>query len=226
MQVAEFIRASGIQPGEAMPTEAALAARFHVGRPQVREALATLEGFGAVASRRGAHRQWLGVDAPLYMSRLTLLVANLEQSMVDLFEIRHAIETTVLPRAAARLTPDDIRYLRGLVGDMVAAADRGESFAARDEEFHRALLAPLGNAMLDALLHSYWTAFNAVRSAVEPTDERVVAARHGNILDAIEDGDTRRAVYELDVHFYGVKNRFPDIRLDAQTGADPLLQPT
>ena len=98
---------------------------------------------------------------------------------------------------------------------MVVLAERGESFEELDEEFHRTLLAPLANSALDAILQTFWAVFSAFRAS-HSNDESVaedpeIAAMHELVIDAIEEGDVQRAVHELDKHFYGIWNRFPDM---------------
>ncbi len=88
---------------------------------------------------------------------------------------------------------------------------RNESFAELDQQFHRGLLAPMRNAFVDQFLQSFWVVFAAARREEPVEEDPAIAAMHGRIIDAIEAGDTRRAVHELDAHFYGVRNRYPDI---------------
>jgi DNA-binding FadR family transcriptional regulator len=97
---------------------------------------------------------------------------------------------------------------------MVELAKSGQSFAELDERFHRGLLQPVGNQVLEALLSLYWTVFDhLVDSTGGATDDTEIACMHGRIIDAIEAGDVPLAAHELDAHFYGIRRRFPDLRL-------------
>lgn len=118
----------------------------------------------------------------------------------------------MLPAAAHKLVRADLIHLRALAQEMVNRVGRGESFEELDEQFHRALLAPLGNAALDAILQTFWAVFRASHSDDDNvTEDPHIAAMHERVVDAIEVGDIRLAVHELDAHFYGVRNRFPDV---------------
>jgi GntR family transcriptional repressor for pyruvate dehydrogenase complex len=55
-QLRRFIRDSGLEPGDRLPGEAAIALQLGVGRPAVREALRSLEAVGAIATRKGIGR--------------------------------------------------------------------------------------------------------------------------------------------------------------------------
>ncbi|KJQ55415.1 FadR/GntR family transcriptional regulator [Microbacterium sp. SA39] len=213
-RLAQHLQRSGIQPGDALPSEADLGDELGLGRQRVREALGVLEAFGVVVSRQGARRVWRGFRAADLATRWIAFVDDPESATRELLEVRHALETSLLPMVIPRLTTDDLVRLRTLSEQMVERALRGESFAEQDQQFHRGLLAPMGNAFLDQFLHSFWVVFSASESD-KVEEDPVIAAMHGRIIDAIEAGDTRRAVHELDAHFYGVRNRYPDIAFGA-----------
>jgi len=215
--LAHHLQHSGLQIGDALPTEAELGAELFVGRQRIREALSVLEAFGIVVARQGARRVWRGIRAADFAARWVEFVTDQDVATRELLEVRHALETSLLPTVIPRLGAADLSRLRALSEEMVERAERGEGFAQQDEQFHRGLLAPLENAVVDEFLHSFWVVFAAAKDeAVE--EDPVIAAMHGRIIDAIEAGDARRAVHELDAHFYGVRNRYPDIAFGAPGG--------
>jgi GntR family transcriptional repressor for pyruvate dehydrogenase complex len=216
-QLARHLQASELQIGDPLPTEAELGVQLSVGRQRIREALSVLEAFGIVAARQGARRVWRGVRAADFATRWVEFVTDQDVATRELLEVRHALETSLLPTVIPRLTPDDLARLRGLSEEMVERAVRGESFAEQDEQFHRGLLAPMDNAVVDEFLHSFWVVFASAKDESVEEDPGI-AAMHGRIIDAIEAGDARRAVHELDAHFYGVRNRYPDIAFGAPGG--------
>ena len=55
-QLRDWIRAEGLRPGDRLPTEAELTARFGVSRPALREALKGMELDGMIAAQRGSGR--------------------------------------------------------------------------------------------------------------------------------------------------------------------------
>lgn len=212
-RIAGFLRDQGLAHGDVMPTEAALAARFGVGRPQVREALSVLEGFGAIASRRGAARVWLGIEPEVLAQKLSHLLNEPGRRLTELLDIRHALETTLLQEAAAMLTPADIHTLKSLANGIITICARGESFEDLDEEFHRQLFHRLQNRLLDGILASFWATLREVgRDGDSVTEDPVIAAMHLQIIDAIEAGDIRLAVHHMDAHFFGIRSRSFQIR--------------
>lgn len=209
-RVAQLLQHRGIQDGDALPSEASLTADLGVGRPQLREALSALEALGVVRSRQGARRVWVDFDLGRFSLR-TLAVLRPDEAVArDLLEVRHALETSLLPRAVQFLDENERAELRGLAVEMVHLARAGRSFSSLDMAFHRRLFRPLENSVLDGVLEAFWTVFDDIRPPSETVvEDPHIAAMHGYILDAIEEGDVRRAVHELDAHFYGVRNRFP-----------------
>src|SRR5699024_12735612 len=81
-------------------------------------------------------------------------------------------------------------------------------FSHLERKLHRFLFDPLENDTLNGLLDSFWVIYEGVKSKVQPAaEDPSIAAMHGNIVEAISQGDIQRAVYELDAHFYGVEQK-------------------
>src|SRR5699024_8216298 len=151
-RVIEVARRRRLEIGDPLPSEAQLCNELNAGRQQIREALSALEALGIVASRQGARRTWKGFDLSSFLRRTTGLLGGTDEMARDLLEVRHALETSMLPAAAHKLARADLVRLRAMAREMVLRAECGESFEELDEQFHRALLAPLSNSALDAIL--------------------------------------------------------------------------
>ena len=206
------LQALGLQSGDHLPSETDLAARLGVGRPQVREALRMLEAIGTVRSRQGARRVWLGFRTSVFAQQLAVTLGPTPRSVAELLEVRQALETSLLPRAIALMTPAAIAELGRTADAMVRLAEAGLSFTHEDEEFHDLLLAPLGNELLEGLLSAFWSVFSAFSERHPPDEDPVPVARmHVRIVQAVRAGDAKLAVHELDAHFYGVRARLADV---------------
>ena len=106
-----------LAPGEKLPSERVLAARFNVSRPSLREAIQKLEAKGLVIRKQGggtfiSEQSWQGVTEPLFQ-----LMLNHPESQFDLLEFRHALEGICAYYAAVRGTESDGEQL----ADCVAA---------------------------------------------------------------------------------------------------------
>ena len=202
------LQALGLHSGDHLPSEADLAARLGVGRPQLREALRMLEALGAVRSRQGARRVWLGFRPSVFAQQLAVTLGPTPRSVAELLEVRQALETSLLPRTIALMTPATLEELEHIADSMVRLAEAGRSFTEEDGRFHDLLLAPLGNELLEGLLSAFWSVFSVFSERYPPDEDPVPVARmHVRIVQAVAAGDAKLAVHELDAHFYGVRAR-------------------
>ncbi|TKR24052.1 FadR family transcriptional regulator [Cellulomonas hominis] len=199
-----------LQPsgGGLVPSEAAIAETLHAGRQQVREALAVLESYGAVRSRQGARRLWTGFAPDTFGRHLAATVGDAPRAAAELFEIRHAFETSHVGQASAHMTPAQRDALRRTVRRMTTAARRGSPIDAEDEEFHHLLFASVGNRVFEGVASAFWRLHERIReTSVRVEDLPSVAAMHARICEAVVERDVRLAAHELDAHFWGVRRR-------------------
>jgi GntR family transcriptional repressor for pyruvate dehydrogenase complex len=209
VQVEEAIAAGRLQPGDRLPPERELAAQLRVSRASVREAMRVLEAFGVVAPRRGR-----GADAGSVVTaggqnglagllRIYSLLNKVPLS--DLVDLRVAIESMTAREAAQR---GNAGLLAKLAADMTAVTGRGE-FLQLDTDFHIELARASGNALapllMEALRETIAAKMRAAFDDVEDWDatrERI-AADHGALAQAIEDGDPERAASTVEEHIRG-----------------------
>ena len=214
MRLAERLRADDVKAGAVLPSESALMAELGVGRQQLREALGVLEAFGAVNSRQGARRRWVGADLGSLVASSAELTGEPRTTVAELLVVRQALETSLLAKVMPLHTAASRAEIRELAHEMEERAAQGRSFAELDQQFHLSLFAPLRNSTLEGILGAFWTLLEIIEGpgpdvAIDPE----VAAMHTAIIDAIESGDFNHARYELDTHFYGVRRRVVPSRL-------------
>src|SRR5947209_2298626 len=117
-QVADRIRQAilrgDLTPGESLPTERELSASFGVSRTSVREALRALEGQGLVSLGAGA--RWPAVVANdisgPFRETLVHLVRLERVGLADLVELRSAVESAAVTRAARNLKAEPLDQAR------------------------------------------------------------------------------------------------------------------
>jgi GntR family transcriptional repressor for pyruvate dehydrogenase complex len=153
-QVAESlssgIRAGTPAPGEKLPTEAVLATQFAVSRTVVREAVSRLKSLGLVESRQGSgvFVKAAGV-APLNFDCNS---AVSRQAVIQMVEVRRALEAEVAALAAQRRTPADIKRIRQAIGALHTAVQAGGDGADEDVNYHRAIADAAQNPFLISTL--------------------------------------------------------------------------
>jgi len=191
------IRGGRLMAGAKLPTEVALAEQFGVSRTVVREAVSRLKSLGLVDSRQGSGMFVREAGfAPLNFDGRH---AGSQSAVVQMVEVRRALEAEVAGLAAERRDTEDVRRIRAAIEALAAAVQTGGDGVAEDLAFHRSIADAARNPfLLDTLnyLSQYLRGATRVTRANEA--RRVdfaaqVADEHRDIVDAIEAGDPQRA---------------------------------
>jgi DNA-binding FadR family transcriptional regulator len=212
VEVADQIRTAilerSLASGERLPPERELADQFGVSRATVREALRYLEAQGLLAAHgRTSPKQAANSEAQI--SRLCEALANVVQlqdvSLSDLNELRFAIESAALTRAAVAPVAAHMDEARAALAVMSGADVSPAEFYEADVRLHIALVAASGNQALRLVLLAV---ANSIRSRI---DEAVSArsfaklrpklvAEHRALVRAVERGNAKSAVALLRAH--------------------------
>ncbi|TQM14655.1 GntR family transcriptional regulator [Pseudonocardia kunmingensis] len=196
-----------------LPTERELGAGLEVSRGALREQLSMLEALGFLERTQG-RGSYLRVPDAGFLQLSFDLSQQLGQLTHEQFgAAREMLEISVAEAAAGLATPEDVAALRGLVDEMVRAADAGEEHRAleADLEFHRRLFAVVDNPIFTMLRNGL---AHVLRDAV--VDRRRLAAEreqapagtprpsdavHHEIVDALAAGDGDAARTAMRRHF-------------------------
>ncbi|MDR0285837.1 MAG: FCD domain-containing protein [Propionibacteriaceae bacterium] len=151
--------AAGELPAATVLTLAGLEAEYGVSRTVIREAVRVLESHGLLVSRRrvGVTVQpiaaWDVLDASVIHWRLA--GSDREQQLVELMELRSAVEPVAARLAAARAGADQRAGLVHLADRLAALGREGRGnspdFLVADNAFHTLLLQASGNPLLTRL---------------------------------------------------------------------------
>ena len=213
-QVKSLILAGDLHAGDPLPTEQQLMSRLGVGRHPLREAMKALEAVGIVEIRHG-HGTYVGSLSLRSLEdglafRMTQSMAGDLKDVRDVLDVREALEVGMADRVIERYRGEGLERLGEIVQTMEEMADRGETFAEQDLEFHRTLYEPLDNQLIIDLLGVFWRTFAEVNARLPgdhytPSD----AARwHRNLLQAIEQNSSDRFTRAMKDHFTGIRMRF------------------
>ncbi|GGJ17565.1 FadR/GntR family transcriptional regulator [Streptomyces brasiliensis] len=211
--------------GAPLPTEPELMRFLGASRNSVREALKALQAMGIVEIRHG-FGTYVGPMslAPMIEGLAFRTVAGHyrgEDSLLQLLELREAVETGLVSRLAGRLPERDLSELTALVDRMDRQAEQGAGLAETDRAFHATLYRGLDNALLSEVLEAFWDAFHRVQRdlVVVPHDPWVTCRQHREILDAVRSGDSIRAEEAIRDHFGHVRARLAPV--DTTDPQDP-----
>lgn len=192
-----------LRPGDRLPPEDELLARFRVARTTLREALRILESEDLIEIRRGRKGGPFVTTPSLdrVARGFALLLQLAGTTVLDLYEARELIEPQLAARLARSRTQADLDALARVVDatfDVAKAGDR-RAFAAAATRVHETLVERAGNTTLAhvaMLLHELVAQYYVHVVQFHRVDEAVMskAARsYRKLLSLIEAGDAEGA---------------------------------
>ncbi len=187
-----------LNAGDRLPTEPQLAQAHGVSRTVVREAVHQLRSRGLLVSRQGSG-VFVAPPAPHQPLAFDPSVLESLASVVQIVEVRRAIEGEIAALAAQRATRNSVATLRRALARLDAAVKAGGDGVAEDLAFHRAIAEATGNphfSLLLGYLEQYLREAMRVTRGNEARDREfmdAVRAEHVAIVDAIAAHDEAAA---------------------------------
>jgi len=152
-QIGRDICAGRYRPGDVLPSEAELCARFNFSRIVIREAVKSLAAKGMVDVRRKvgtlvqAPSQWNLFDPDIIAWRTQS--GGVDRALAqDLLELRRIVDPPTARLAARRATAADRVKLREAFAAMARAVSGDGDYVRADLSFHATILDASGNQFL------------------------------------------------------------------------------
>lgn len=225
IEIKRFIEARQLKKGDALPTEATLASELGISRPSLREGLKALESLGIVESRHGEGVFVAAFSFDAILDNLPYARLADGSSIVDLLQVRAAIEVGLISEVVDRISPQDIQALRQLAEQMIEKARQKVMFAEEDGQFHALLFRCLENDFLSRLLDLFWQVFRRLHEAnydsnVWPMEDS--AREHLKIVERLEAKDRAGLMEMHRRHFYTVFDRLKVTKSVLESAVDLL----
>lgn len=225
-QIVRDIARNGIPSGTMLPPEAAMLARFKVGRASLREALRLLEVYGLITIKPGPGGGPIVQDVTSkQFARTATFYFHLHGATFrHLLDARRTLEP-LMARQAAR--SGDVGAIAELIANVAAAraaieGDDEETWRLLTGQFHAKLAGASGNHILDLFgqsIRDLYTERLEVRALEEPAWE-AVQAEHEAIVDAIVEHREEDAARLMTVHM----KTFTDVTVERLRGrVDDIL---
>ena len=164
----------------------------------VREALSRLRTLGLIETRQGSGAFVKAVPGPA-LNDLSLSLDGSIGAVLQMVEVRRALEAESAALAASRRTPAQLRQIRQALARLERQVGNGGDGVEEDVAFHAAIARASGNPFLLATL-TYLSQFLREATRVTRANEarhddlqRQVRDEHAAIVAAIEAGDVRAA---------------------------------
>jgi DNA-binding FadR family transcriptional regulator len=193
-----------LQDGDALPSETVLMAQFGISRPTLREAFRILEAEALITVRRGARGgARVHPPSPEVAARYASLVLQHRGATVgDLQQARVMLEGPVPGTLAERDDREDVvKVLEELLIETEAQVDDPEAVVALHHEFHRQVVAAVGNPVVMLLVDMVEGVYDGAgwsylqrrdRDDAEANRRRALRA-HAKLVALIKEGDAAGA---------------------------------
>ena len=204
-----------IAPGARLPTEQQMMAAFGVSRTVVREAVAALRAEGLVETRQGVGA-FVSRDVQRRPFRIDPGEVRELADVLNVMELRTAVETEAAGIAAERATAEARDGIRRALAALDAALGRGEAAVDEDFAFHKAIAEATGNGQFPRFLE-FLGRFIIPRQTVRFGARRpenfeaylaLVQAEHRRIYEAIHAGDAAAARDAMRRHLMDSLSRY------------------
>jgi DNA-binding FadR family transcriptional regulator len=206
----EYIIRNKLKPGDRLPSEETLSEQLGVSRTAVREALRGLEALGILESQHGVGRVVLPFSFSPILENLSYGLVFHDYSILQITEIRKALDAYFVERAMENLKERDIETLSEIVERMQERTEAGEDMEREDHSFHELLYRRCDNPLALQLFEITWqvrlAALNRSMALREMPPGTV--SEHRAILEAIVEGDLARARQLIVDHHWNIEQRF------------------
>lgn len=217
-KLADMLRsaiASGEFPsGERLPSESQMTARYAVSRTVVREAIAALKSDGLVEPRQGAGVFVLHPPAPVSLPFQNIDRAQVS-SVVELLELRLAVETEAAALAAMRRSPQQEEAIWICHRDFLVLVEAGSPTSEADFALHLEIAKATNNPRFGeffAMIGRSLIPRSSLDRDAEPASQRSylleIHKEHAAIVEAITNGDESAAKAAMKAHLQGSLSRY------------------
>jgi GntR family transcriptional repressor for pyruvate dehydrogenase complex len=213
-ELAGHIRDGLIKPGDKLPTESEIMARFDVSRTVVREALSHLQASKLVETRHG-----IGTFALALPDSSNFKIAEEDFStvadVISVLELRISLETEAAGLAAQRRTDANLATLEAALTAFSDSIQQDSDAVPSDFEFHMEVARATGNRHFADLMTYLGTMIiprarvNTPNSAPEGRLSYLqkVHGEHESIFNAIRSQDSDAARAAMRTHLSNSRER-------------------
>jgi GntR family transcriptional regulator, transcriptional repressor for pyruvate dehydrogenase complex len=200
-QIRELVASGRLKPGDRLPAERDLSAKFKVSRNTLREALRALELSGMIELRKGA------AGGAFVLPGSSGVVVNGLRDLYHLGAIKpeHLTEArvwlseVVVRVACERLTEEDLAALEENIA-LATKADKAGDFQQRADlhrEFHNLLAAATRNPIITITMEAVMEVMREFVKTIGPSDNPYTLPSRRRLLKHLRARDADAAVAEM-----------------------------
>jgi len=210
----QSIRGGQLHPGDKLPTEAEIMARFDVSRTVVREALSRLQASGLVETRHGIGT-FVSQRDPSGNFKISAQDFATVADVIAVLELRISLETEAAGLAAQRRSEAHLEAMRGALQAFESSIEQDSDAVPPDFQFHMEVARATGNRHFADLM-TYLGAMIIPRTRVNTPQHAPegrlsylhrVNSEHESIFVAIRNQDAEAARAAMRTHLSNSRER-------------------
>ncbi len=203
-----------LQPGARLPPMSALAVRFRVGYPTLREGLKKLEALGVISIHHGSGvyvRQ--PVTGIFLVNPISAASEPTRKVLLDLIEARGAVEMGTIGLAAERITPAQSAQLERLLEEALRNLEDHQELNRINMQIHLCIAAASGNSVLTHLLEVILNMFKEQQRLLLDIRgfPRSDYEQHVRLVDAVRHRHKALALTRMRKHLDGFRQAVLDL---------------
>lgn len=191
--IQNYISEQGLKPGDKLPSQEQLIGMMGVSRTSLREAVKTLEAKGVVQVLNGKGIYYAGNQNDAF--QFTLDMTEQKEGLLELVEIRRALEREILRLVIQKATDQELEDLGKVKDVLLAKYYHGENQTAEDKQFHCMIYGMAHNRTMEKLIIAILESFDIFWShpldMADPFTETIPL--HGDLYNALVQRNTRLA---------------------------------
>ncbi len=208
-EILQSIIAGDYKPGTRLPSENELKETYNVSRNTVRAALNKLNVLGVLETRHGdgSYIKKLSIDT--YLNTFIPAMLIHEDSLMELIQLRKAIEIAAVSLAAERATQEDIDAMQTLLNASLAAGDDMHTYAETTVDFHYHVAVASKNQIFATMMEliKYVLTSKMANFLVYTRNDRNSTFYHTMILESIKNHKPDEAAYLMERHMNHLVDR-------------------
>lgn len=218
VQIVEYIKQQieegALSPGDRLPSERALAEQLEVSRTSIKEAFVVMQSEGLIEVKHGSGARLLKDNTEDIMIKMNLIINQTTLNIVELMELRQAVEGEAASLAAIRSSKDDLAKIKTALENLEKAVLNKELAAEEDLQFHVSIAKASRNLLFVEVMYllsqRMLTALATSREETQkkPGKSLMIYEEHITIFEAIADGDAALAREAMNNHLSNVKRRY------------------
>lgn len=191
--IQNYIAQHDLKQGDKLPSQEQLIQMIGVSRTSLREAVKTLEARGVVEVFNG--KGIYIADNHAGALQVTLDMTEEQESLLELVEIRRALEREILRLVVLKATDEELRKLGEIKTVLLAKYYRGEPQSVEDKQFHDMIYEMSHNKnmlkIITAIRDGLDIFWSHPLNMKDPFTETIPL--HGDLYDALLQRNFRRA---------------------------------